>query len=215
MIEGELPPDTPFRKCSKCQGNLPLVKFSVIRRNADGSPRYYNSWCNPCRTKANRERLGAKEKPKPYIDEESKECLSCHKILLISDFYPSEGGRLGVASYCRACHGQRYNDAEKARAASSRYREKHKERWRASHRLHQFKRRYQIQVTSDGSVTDDFLRQIYATEICYWCEETVPESLRTLEHIIELCAGGTHTADNITMACRSCNSRRNNRNVKD
>lgn len=47
---------------------------------------------------------------------------------------------------------------------------------------------------------------------CCWCKQEIPASLRTIEHIIELSNGGMHSVHNITMACKSCNSSRVNRN---
>jgi len=126
-------------------------------------------------------------------------------------FSPSIRGRLGVASACRKCTSTgTTSEAQKlkARERTVLYRERHKERWRAAHRIHQFKRRHRIAVTQDGSVTDAFLKGVYAEETCFWCKESVEYQFRTLEHIVELIQGGTHTADNITMACSSCNSAR-------
>lgn len=65
-----------------------------------------------------------------------------------------------------------------------------------------------MDATADGTVTDTFLKEVYATEICYWCACYIEPSKRTLEHIVELNDGGEHSASNITMACQPCNSAR-------
>jgi 5-methylcytosine-specific restriction endonuclease McrA len=43
---------------------------------------------------------------------------------------------------------------------------------------------------------------------CYLCHKELSEYEITLDHVIPLCRGGTHTADNLKVACRSCNSRK-------
>ncbi len=203
-----------MKKCTKCNKEKELSNFSKTGTNKNGSTRY-NSWCNSCRTVQNRERTGAKEKPKPIVTDDSKECLECNKLLKLDEFRDSARGRKGKSSYCKPCEDTRkkekYYSKEKAREATKRYRERNKERWRAIHRIHQFNRKALIKATCDGSVTDEFLKLLLDKEICIYCNEKIPASSRTIEHIQELSQGGTHTSDNLDMACLSCNSSRPNK----
>lgn len=137
-----------------------------------------------------------------------KECRHCKIVKSLSEFTKASRGTQGVAAYCRPCFADKYRNKDKARAATARYRERHSERWRANHRLHQFKRRSNIAATKDGTVTDDFLKGVYGTECCHWCGCFTEPDKRTLEHIVELNDGGAHSASNITMACLPCNSAR-------
>jgi 5-methylcytosine-specific restriction endonuclease McrA len=50
---------------------------------------------------------------------------------------------------------------------------------------------------------------------CHICGEWVSIHDLTLDHIIPLKKGGTHTADNIRVAHRSCNSRKGSRSMKE
>lgn len=206
------------KKCTKCQQEFNISNFSKSGKKKNGDIRY-NSWCNSCRTKQNRERLGLKERVKPKVTETTKECLECHKDLTFENFRDSSRGKLGKSSYCKPCedkrHKEKYHSKEKSREYTKNYRERHKERWRAMHRVHQFNRRALIKVTCDGSVTDEFLKKLLNKENCRYCNEIVPSSERTIEHIIELSQGGTHTADNLDMACLSCNSSRPNKDKKE
>ena len=197
------------KTCSKCKQTLTIDNFSCTKRAKDGSCKYYNSWCNSCRTVQNRERLGCKEKPKPLLFTDSKECLKCGKIKKLELFYKSKRGRLGRSSYCKQCQPKASKEAGRKYTAS--YRDRNKFRWRAIHRIHQFNRRSLITATDDKTITDDVLDEIYSKEFCYWCKEFTEESDRTLEHIVELSSGGKHSKDNVTMACRSCNSSRRNK----
>lgn len=141
-----------------------------------------------------------------------KECRHCKAVKSLSDFTKASRGTQGVAAYCKPCFADKYRNKENAREATARYRKRHPERWKAAHRLHQFKRRSKIEATADGTVTDAFLKEVYATEICYWCACYIEPDKRTLEHIVELNDGGEHSASNITMACMPCNSARLGRN---
>lgn len=41
---------------------------------------------------------------------------------------------------------------------------------------------------------------------CCYCQGTIHRSLATLEHIVALCCGGTWERQNLTLACKPCNS---------
>lgn len=196
--------------CSKCSLELDIKNFSCIKRNEDGTCKYYNSWCNNCRSSQNSKRLGLKKKPKPLVTENEKQCLKCMMLLNFSNFSPSKRGKLGLSSYCKKCSPR--SSSEKSRKYSSKYRQTNREKYLALHRLNMFKRRNNIRAKSDNTVTDEFLRFVYSQITCCWCNIEVPQEDRTLEHIIELSNGGIHSIHNITMACRSCNSARLNRN---
>lgn len=194
------------KRCSICKLDVPIQKFSPTKRNSDGTIKYRASQCTDCRTDAVRKR------PKFRHSDTSKECRHCREDKPHGEFSPSVRGKSGISAYCKPCSVEKYRDKERARDATSRYRERHPERWRAAHRLHQFKRRSRIEATADGTVTDAFLKGVYATEICYWCVRYIEPDKRTLEHIVELNDGGEHSASNITMACQPCNSARLGRN---
>lgn len=47
--------------------------------------------------------------------------------------------------------------------------------------------------------------------ICHLCGASPTGRSLTLDHVIPLVRGGTHTSDNLKVACRSCNSRKQRR----
>lgn len=198
-----------YKICTKCLETKNISTFSCTKKNIDGTCKYYNSWCNSCRTENNRERNGSTPKPKAIIVDNGKSCLQCNIIKPLTEFSPSKRGKLGRSSYCRGC--QPRNSRENARKSTQRYRERHQSRYRAAHRLNMLKRRSDIAALSDGTVTDEFLEFVYAQTICCWCETFIEENQRTLEHLMELSSGGLHSIFNINMACRSCNSARKNK----
>lgn len=138
----------------------------------------------------------------------SKECQRCHRIWPLDRFSPTPRGIHGRATYCRPCMAAYMRDRPKhlGRATTQKYRDTHRARWRASHRLNQFFRRSLIAASEDGTVTDGFMRKLYTTEICAYCGMKTPEEDRTADHVIPLSKGGKHSASNMVMACHQCNS---------
>lgn len=201
-----------MKTCSVCKELKEDTNFSVNKRNLDGTVKYRNSWCNVCRNLAEINRRGGRKKPIPKVELESKECLECLKMLELSKFSPSKRGRLGVASYCRDCQNLRVknnpNYLEKARLSTAKYRQVHREKYLAAHRISQFNRRSKIKATCDGTLTEDVLKFIYSLVHCYWCKKEIEYYDRTIEHKKELSAGGLHSISNVRMACKSCNSAR-------
>jgi len=149
------------------------------------------------------------------FDLEIKQCGKCRKIFSFNNFYKNSKNPNGLISYCKSCHKENYYNLEKQSKRTKKFKNLNKERVRARQRIYQFERRTRIKVSSDGSVTDDFIKSIYALEYCYWCKKFTPREKRTLEHIIELISGGKHSSENITMSCKSCNSARFNKNKKE
>lgn len=191
------------KKCSICKKIKTLSCFSYLSGTKTGKV-YHNSQCTECRTEYNRNKYyKGKKAKKAQVTETQRQCMHC---LQMFQFKQCNG------SYCKPCWKILFYNKTKAKEATRRYRENHKERWRALHRLHQYNRRKLIKLTSDGSVTDQVLKDILNLIVCYWCKESIKETNRTIEHIIELSNGGQHTKDNLTMACFKCNSSRKNRN---
>jgi len=199
----------PTRKiCPKCGVGQAAGKFQLYK----GSPM---GWCRECRTQKERERrLSAGIVPKKFTEivGDKKSCAACLQFRSLSEFSPAARGLGGKSAYCKSCFTDRYRvPPEAARAATIRYRTTHSERWRGMHRVHQAVRRSGIRVADDGSVTDGFIKSLYGTELCYICSNPTERKDRTADHVIPLSKGGPHSAANLKMACRGCNSRKGNR----
>lgn len=52
-------------------------------------------------------------------------------------------------------------------------------------------------------------RQIFriTEDPCYYCGDTRDEN-KTVDHLIPVCKGGTHSWDNLVSCCKTCNSRK-------
>jgi len=215
-----------MKLCKTCKLEKELCEFGPNKKSADGKAYV----CKPCRAEYELNRRASKgiiPKVKPKVIDDSKECLRCHEIKHIDEFAMAKRGRLGRAAYCKICSplyikelksSDKEHYTQKGREATQKYRANNRERWRALHRINQFNRKNLQKATSDDTVTDDFLRSIYNTEKCFWCGRFTEKDKRTCEHVIPLILGGLHSANNITMACLSCNSSKinfKNDNIKN
>ncbi len=187
-----------MKLCSKCKIEKLIEFFSST-----------GSWCKQCKAKLESNRRlaqGIKPKLKPIVTETQKQCLKCFQLLGFSNFSPNKRGYLGLQSYCRLCFQKHCKvTKEKAREYTKKYRKDNP--YAASlHRIHQFERRNKIKVTSDGTVTKEFLLELFKCDICAYCKKFCESQDKTIDHIIPLAKQGKHISSNITMCCSSCNS---------
>lgn len=190
--------------CTNCLIEKPVTDYGKFTK-------YRPSWCKACRAKleADRRRVkGIKAREFSRIENGEKSCMHCKKMLPLSMFAPSVRGKGGVAAYCDPCWKEKFYDKEKCRIWTGEYRHRHRGRWRGSHRIHQWEQRTGLKAHKDGTVTDEFMTDLYDTSHCYYCEEETPEDKRTADHKIALTKGGWHSASNLVMACARCNNRK-------
>lgn len=196
-----------MKKCSKCQEP----------RDHDGT----STWCRKCKAKKESERrrnAGMLQRKKSVVDGDKKECLKCHRKLLLELFPLNVRGLMGRGSYCVECdkkyHAQRKTlpgAREKQKAAVQKYRNENRDKWRFLHRCNMQARRAKKKNLDSGLVTKEFLDTLYAQETCYYCQKFVPTEDRTCDHVIPLTKFGPHHPDNLVMACGSCNSSKGDR----
>lgn len=195
--------DIGERLCPHCDLYLPVDRFQL----QNGRP---SGWCRECRTAKERERrraAGVSVAKRSFIEDENKLCNDCGEMKSLAEFSPSARGLGGFGAYCKPCQNTRARArSDDTRKNTARYRERHRERALANHRLAMFEYRTKRKVTSDGSVTDEFLNELYGTTCCYLCGNYTPRKLRTADHVLPLARGGHHSANNLKMACWSCNS---------
>lgn len=202
------------KHCTRCDKTLSLSEFSVRKRNADGSARLYGSWCKPCKRLFYRETKTCGDKVYSEVDGERKLCPCCKQFLNFELFYKNSVGLGGLSTYCKVCYKTKFYNRAEASKRWRKWRQQNPELHRASHRVSQFNRNSRIKAQSDGTVTKEFLEEVYELTHCFWCLKFTEKSRRTLEHLVELSDGGIHSVKNITMSCRSCNSARPNRRRK-
>lgn len=96
----------------------------------------------------------------------------------------------------------RARNAEKIKERQARYRKEHPEKKAESENLRRALRSNSPQVEKINR--NAIIQRDNAT--CYLCKRQLPVWAITLDHVVPLAKGGSHTADNLRVACRSCNS---------
>lgn len=139
--------------------------------------------------------------PRPFgwTGEHLKLCTHCRLLKPHDAFWKTK-------SRCIPCKQKYPVDKARHRENCRRYRQRHAETWRARQRVQNAKRRQNIEVRDDGTVTVQFLKALYTQETCYYCQQPTPKKLRSADHKHPISLGGEHSAANLVMACRSCNS---------
>jgi 5-methylcytosine-specific restriction endonuclease McrA len=194
--------------CVHCKQIRPSESFQQYKEHPNG-------WCRNCKTQLERERRlkkGILVKRLSVIRDDMKSCMACNEFKPLDQFSPSKRGTGGVGAYCKFCFRVRYKSSpDMGRKYAYHYRARHRERFLALHRIHQFNRKNLINVTCDDTVTDEFLIDLYSTEFCRYCQTYTDPKLRTADHMLPLSRGGWHTASNLIMACNPCNSSKGNK----
>lgn len=195
--------------CLTCGEFKPLDQF----RKSD-APAGITSRCKPClnlRACKKRWATGQGRRAKFATDDLQagvKTCRRCLKPLPVEEFDRSKSG--SYAPRCRPC-GYAYlvervgKEVLQARRSASRA--KSPEKYKLSKRQAEHLRRARAQSTG-GNACKATLACILLADSCTYCGHSVPADGRTADHIVPLCSGGRHEAENLVMACRSCNFRK-------
>jgi 5-methylcytosine-specific restriction endonuclease McrA len=195
--------DEAKHQCTKCGEFHPFSKFQLRKGKPSGQCRA----CKSAGMKALRAARGIPVKNLSQIVDGKKLCTICKTFKLLSEFSPAKRGLGGVSTSCKPCFAAKYKpEAEDVVARTASYRQRHRERHLANHRVRMFKRRTLRDVTDDGTVTDGFLKFLYATATCHYCQKHTEREKRTADHCVPLARGGPHSASNMVMACWTCNS---------
>lgn len=176
---------TDFAWCSRCQALRPREEFFQDKHRAPGC----SSRCRPCAAAARRER---------YANDAA--------------WRAKERAR-GIAQY--VADPQKHNrrrakwareNRDKANAAERRLNARHPEDRRAKWTDDRGRRR-------TGRVGPSVLEHVarLRLERCVYCGGPGGE----VDHIMPVARGGTHTVENLTSACRSCNSSKGARTVAE
>lgn len=95
--------------------------------------------------------------------------------------------------------------------------EEKKQRKRMWNRNYKYRlRKLNTKITLDliQMVYEDNIKQ-YGTLTCIYCFNSIPFGQDTLEHKLPLSRGGTNEYNNLAIACRYCNIKKNRKTVKE
>lgn len=80
----------------------------------------------------------------------------------------------------------------------------YKRMWEAKAR-----RAEKLASVSDGTLTNDAIRELFgAAKDCSYCGLRMQSTQKTLDHVVALAWGGTHSILNVKVCCSTCNSRK-------
>lgn len=154
-------------------------------------------------------------KAAPVIDG-TKKCFTCGEVKPVSDFNKHPQGTGGVGSNCRLCLSVKSREWF---AKNPEYRSE----WNtnnAERKLADVHRRRAIKMDVDADLIDRravFERDNNACQLCgdpMDMSKKTPHPLApTIDHIVPISRGGTHTMDNIQSAHFHCNISKGNRDA--
>jgi 5-methylcytosine-specific restriction endonuclease McrA len=175
--------------CSKCGRVKPLAEFRK-HRGLYGRA----SWCREC-----------ERQHKASYQERNADAINAKKRHVWALTERTEAEKSAAAERSRVWYG-----ANKERAFANYYRwvEENREAFNAI----QQKRRA-VKCGAEANLTSDEWLAILDCfdRCCAYCLSS-NEPL-TMDHVIALSRGGSHTADNVVPACRSCNSKKGARPI--
>jgi 5-methylcytosine-specific restriction endonuclease McrA len=141
-------------------------------------------------------------------------CSTCKEVKESSDFHKSSTTANGFATRCRLCT----NKSSRAWKARSNYKSKYDESvrertfaWKAARPWYSV-HATALQRMSAGSSAESY--EVIANYLnalpqecgkCGTCEDL------TVDHVLPLSKGGSHTTDNLQILCRSCNATKRQR----
>ena len=140
-----------------------------------------------------RKRLEANEKALLAL-QGRKRCTKCGDVKQVSEFHKDPRRNDGLMNQCRDCKCAAKNNYVATLLGRAK---------KAANRANTSASKYGINERITG---DDVLDIKQAHPCCEYCGS---ESNLELEHIVPLSHGGRNHKDNLVVACRSCNARKN------
>lgn len=116
---------------------------------------------------------------------QSKVCSACGLRKSFNDFSPNKAAKDGRQTTCKPCRSAKVHSGE----------------WNGNTR-----RQGTIDDRSDGTITSELIKQLFAVKICPCCDGYMERDDKVLDHIVPLKLGGMHSASNVTVMCWSCNA---------
>lgn len=184
-------------RCKDCLRNIRGSRRRIPSRRFDPERGCEMKRCITCGTEKPINEVGSRSSG--YVYSECKEC----RILRGRRNYWRDHAKT------RAKAAQRWQ-SDHTKGVAAKYRRMHREIYRNA----SLRRRALIKgVPVSGVTREDIIRRDGTT--CYLCGDKLdpntpprhPKAI-TIDHVLALARGGHHTANNLRVACKSCNSRK-------
>ena len=173
-----------------------------------------------------------------------KICSTCKVLKPLDNFYRDKRAKDGLHSQCKECEKkyEKNRDRNKKRVSAKRYRESHKaiekarlQRWKKNnpekYREYHTQKKLKNRCTVPYFDNDITLEKLYnlADGVCALCggicdyEDYIfkgkyfiaGNKYPSIDHIVPLSKGGSHTWDNVQLAHKQCNSIKSNKSPEE
>lgn len=212
-----------IKKCSKCNLAKPLDAFTILH----GVARHH---CKLCAAESMREhrakhpeqrdaRLAAKrawdEVNREHVAESNRRYKAAHAPELSKKQKEQRAGpgrekflERGRRSYQRQVESGRSQAYYKAN--KEKFLERERQAWRKhpERRMDKDARRRAQKYATRVEKVERLAIITRDASTCYLCKTVLETRKVAIDHVVPLARGGTHTADNLRVACKSCNSRK-------
>lgn len=166
-----------MKRCPKCETHKQLSEFGKHKQTKDGLKNY-------CRVCNNASARAYQNSNRDKVRKANREYTRAN----------SEANKARSKAWY-------YNNREKALTDSKKWQLENKEKVSNYKLINRHKRRAMVKESGVYKVTGKDLAKIRRNN-CVYCGSS--ENI-TVEHIIPITRGGTHSIGNLTSACRSCN----------
>lgn len=197
-------PTDGVRTCSTCGETKPLTEFA----HRKDSPSGFRSACKPCKRAADGAAMRRWRERNPDLDRErAREYREQNREKERERFrrYDAanrEKRRTAIAK-------RRAEDPDYHRMLSRKHRAAHLETYRARCRAYWHRRR----SGADPAAEVDAYAELLLLQPCAYCGEYAERM--TIDHVVPLSRGGTHTIENIVAACGPCNSSKGAKSLEE
>jgi 5-methylcytosine-specific restriction endonuclease McrA len=166
----------------------------------------------------------------------NKQCRKCKETKSLDSFCRKETGKYGVNSICKDCfkeYSKEYytNNKDRLNSKHRKYYADNRE-WLLEHNRKYYKtdrgkqimklksqnRRYRKQYNTnpEEKLTKkqlDHLTEVYTH--CAYCSTPLTSENTHIDHIHPLSKGGSHSIDNVVLACKDCNLKKHTKTLDE
>lgn len=202
-----------------CGEVKPLADFIVTSANPRSRHHHPRATrCKACHLKAKRDARRARGLRRPDPRSEETVAATIARRVLAADIerWVSACGLARLPSAGSIFTGEEVRllaDAEGVTPSAARWRLKYEHdpefRARQIERTHRrnARRDHRLTLVADGTLTGETVRRLFAeATACHYCARPMASRDKSLDHVTPVSQGGTHTLDNVVIACKRCNT---------
>lgn len=183
------------KRCSRCKADLNTTKFNKDSSRRDGLYAY----CRDCQKQKNAKQYDAHR-------EERLADAATYRERHRTELRQKATVYNAIHAQAISCKMTAHRRANPKRTKEIQRRYRVKNRAKILDRIHVRRAR----IRNNGPVENISRREVWERDggKCRWCGNSVLFENMHLDHVVPVCAGGTHTYGNVTTSCKKCNLRK-------